>query len=42
MRNQKMKVLYLGSNENKNAGKEKGQDWSNIFWKGSRKWKVLT
>ena len=27
-----MKVLYLGSNEKRNAGKEQGQDWSNIFW----------
>ena len=25
-----MKVLYLGSNEKKNAGKEQGQDWSKI------------
>ena len=28
-----MKVLYLGSNENKNAGKEQEQDWSKICWK---------
>ena len=28
-----MKVLYLGSNKKKNAGKEQGQDWSKIFWK---------
>ena len=28
-----MKVLYLGSNEKKNAGKEQGQDWSNICLK---------
>ena len=27
-----MKVLYLGSNEKKNAGKEQGQDWSKIYW----------
>ena len=25
-----MKVLYFGSNEKKNAGKEQWQDWSNI------------
>ena len=25
-----MKLLYLGSNEKKNAGKEQGQDWSMI------------
>ena len=30
---QKMKVLFLGSNEKKNAGKEQGQDWSKICWK---------
>ena len=29
----KMKVLSLGSNEKKNAGKEQGQDWSKICWK---------
>ena len=28
-----MKVLYLGSNEKRIAGKEQGQDWSNVFWK---------
>ena len=28
-----MKVLYLDSNEKKNAGKEQGQDWSKICWK---------
>ena len=28
-----MKVLYLGRNEKKNAGKELGQDWSKIYWK---------
>ena len=28
-----MKVLYLGSNEKKNAGKEQGQDWRKICWK---------
>ena len=28
-----MKVLFLGSNEKKNAGKEQGQDWSKICWK---------
>ena len=28
-----MKVLSLGSNEKKNAGKEQGQDWSKIYWK---------
>ena len=28
-----MKVLYLGSNEKKNTGKEQGQDWSKICWK---------
>ena len=28
-----MKVLYLGSNEKKNARKEQGQDWSKICWK---------
>ena len=28
-----MKVIYLGSNETKNAGKEQGQDWSKICWK---------
>ena len=28
-----MKVLYLGSNEKKNAGKEQGQDGSKICWK---------
>ena len=28
-----MKVLYLGSNGKKNAGREKGQDWSKISWK---------
>ena len=28
-----MKVLYLGSNEKKNAGKEQRQDWSKICWK---------
>ena len=28
-----MKVLYLGSNEKKNAGKEQGQDWMKICWK---------
>ena len=27
-----MKVLYLGSNEKKNAGKEQVQDWSKICW----------
>ena len=27
-----MKVLYLGSHEKKNAGKEQGQDWSKICW----------
>ena len=27
-----MKVLYLGSNEKKNAGKSQGQDWSKIYW----------
>ena len=25
-----MKVLYLGSNEKKNTGKEQGEDWSKI------------
>ena len=30
---QKMKVLYLVSNEKKNAGKEQGQDGSKICWK---------
>ena len=25
-----MKVLYLGNNEKKNAGKEQGQGWSKI------------
>ena len=25
-----MKVLYLDSNEKKNAGKEQGQDWRKI------------
>ena len=33
IRKQKIKVLYLGSNEKKNAGKEQGQDWSKICWK---------
>ena len=28
-----MKVLYLDSNEKKNAGKEQGQDWRKICWK---------
>ena len=28
-----MKVLYLGSNERKNAGEKVGQDWSKICWK---------
>ena len=28
-----MKVLYLESDEKKNAGKEQGQDWSEICWK---------
>ena len=28
-----MKVLHLGSNETKNAGKEQGQNWSKIYWK---------
>ena len=28
-----MKVLYLGSNEKENAGKEKGQGWSKNCWK---------
>ena len=28
-----MKVLYLESNEKKNAGKEQGQYWSKICWK---------
>ena len=28
-----MKVLYLESNEKKNAGKEQGQVWSKICWK---------
>ena len=28
-----MKVLFLGSNEKKNAGKKQGQDWSKICWK---------
>ena len=28
-----MKVLYLGSNEKKNAWKEQGQDRSKICWK---------
>ena len=28
-----MKVLYLGSTEKKNAGKEQGLDWSKICWK---------
>ena len=27
-----MKVLDLGSNEKKNAGKEQGQYWSKICW----------
>ena len=27
-----MKVLFLGSNEKKNARKQ-GQDWSKIYWK---------
>ena len=27
-----MKVIYLGSNEKKNAGKEQGQDWIKIYW----------
>ena len=26
-------VLYLGSNEKKNSGKEQGQDWSKVCWK---------
>ena len=33
IRKPKMKVLYLGSNEKKNTGKEQGQDWSKICWK---------
>ena len=28
-----MKVLLLGSNEKKNAGKKQEQDWSKICWK---------
>ena len=28
-----MKVLFLSSNEKKNAAKEQGQDWSDICWK---------
>ena len=28
-----MKVLFLGSNEKKNEGKEQGQEWSKICWK---------
>ena len=32
-----MKVLYLGSNEKKNAGKEQEQDWSKICWKEVQK-----
>ena len=28
-----MKVVYLGSNENKDSGKEQRQDWSKICWK---------
>ena len=28
-----MKVLYLDSNEKKNAGKEQGKDWRKICWK---------
>ena len=28
-----MKVLYLESDEKKNAGKEQEQDWSEICWK---------
>ena len=28
-----MKVLYLGGNEKKNAGKEQGQDWNKTCWK---------
>ena len=27
-----MEVLFLGSNENENAAKEQGQDWSKICW----------
>ena len=32
-----MKVLYLGSNEKKNAEKEQGQNWSKICWKDVEK-----
>ena len=28
-----MKVLYLGSNEKTNTGKQQGQDWSKICLK---------
>ena len=28
-----MKVLFLGSNKKKIAGKEQGQDWGKICWK---------
>ena len=28
-----MNVLFLGSNEKKNAGKEQGQDWGMVCWK---------
>ena len=36
-----MKVLFLGSNEKKNAEKEQGQDENQNLLKGSRKWIVL-
>ena len=35
-----MKVLLLGSNGNKNAGKEQEQDWTKICWKEVEKWKL--
>ena len=28
-----MKLLYLDSNEKKNAGKEQRQGWSKVCWK---------
>ena len=33
IRKPKNEGTFLGSNEKKNAGKEQGQDWSNICWK---------
>ena len=35
-----MKVLFLGSNEKKNTGKEQGQGLKQDLLKGSRKWIV--